>query len=131
VHELQWAWWESHELATLAEVERLLGNLEAAEQHSRDALALALDIGDRMGSVFAAAELASTAAARGDAEAAARLWGAIESEEAEGSIGQWLEHRATYERLVFSAAGPKCDQARAEGRLLSLAEAAGVEPAQT
>jgi predicted ATPase/class 3 adenylate cyclase len=129
-HELGWAWWESHELACLAEIERLHGNLETAEQHSRDALALALGIGDRMRSVFAAAELASTAAARGDAEAAAQLWGAIESEEAEGSIGQWPEYRAEYERLVLSGAGPEFEQARAEGRLLSLGKAAGLEPAQ-
>ena len=130
--EVGWAWWESHELASLAEVDRLRGDLEAAERHARDALALALGISDRMVSVFAAAELASTAAAAGDAEAAARLWGAIESEEAAGPIGQWLSYRAEYERLVWSAAGrPEFEQARAEGRLLSLQEAGGLEPDQT
>ena len=107
------------------------GTSTPQREHGREALALALGISDRMTSVFAAAELASTAAAAGDAVTAARLWGAIESEEAAGPIGQWLGYRAEYERLVLTAAGPEFEQARAEGRLLSLREAGGLEPAQT
>ena len=76
---------------------------------------LALGISDRMVSVFTAAELASTAAAAGDAEAAGRLWGAIESEEATGPIGQWPGYRAEYERRRAAArpAGREFEQARA------------------
>jgi hypothetical protein len=74
-----------------------------------------------------AAELASTAAAAGDVEVAARLWGAIEREEAAAPIGQWPGYRAEYECLVFSAAGSTFEEARAEGRLLALGEAAGLD----
>ena len=36
-----------------------------------------------------------------------------------------------YEQLVFRAAGAVFDEAREEGKLLSLAEAAGIDEAQT
>jgi hypothetical protein len=129
VNGLGWRWWESHVLCSLADLERRRGNLEAAVEHGREALTIALDIGDRMISVFAAAELASAAAAVGDADAAGRLWGAIESEEASGPIGQWPGYRAQYEELRLPASGPEFERARDEGHLLSLAEAAGLVPA--
>lgn len=94
--------------------ERRLGLFSEAEGHARGALQLALELGDRMSSVFAAAELASAAAARGETALAGRVWGAIESEEAIAPIGQWP-----------SAGGPDFDRARQEGALLSLAEAKG------
>ena len=84
-----------------------------------------------MATVFSTAELASTAAAQGEAATAGRMWGAIESEEAFAPIGQWSRHREGYEQLVFRAAGAVFDEAREEGKLLSLAEAAGIDEAQT
>ncbi len=130
-HEFGWTWWESHELMNLSELERRRGRLQAAEDYARRSLALAIGIGDRMAAVFSTAELATTAASRGEAAAAGRLWGAIESEEASAPIGQWSRHREGYEQLVFRAAGAAFDAAREEGKLLSLAEAAGLGEGQT
>ena len=125
--EVDWPWWELNQLSNLADSERRLGLFAEAEGHARGALQLALELGDRMGSVFAAAELASAAAGRQDATLAGRLWGAIESEEAIAPIGQWPGERETYESLVRIAGGPDFDRARQEGTLLSLAEAAGLD----
>jgi hypothetical protein len=83
-------------------------------------------LGDRLGLVFAAAGLASAAAACGDAVLAGRVWGAIESEEERGPIGQWPGHRDAYMALIRVADGPEFERARQEGTLLTLAEAAGV-----
>ena len=55
--------------ASVATIERERGDLDAAEAHARTALELALGLGDGRHSVFAAAELAVLAAARGDASA--------------------------------------------------------------
>jgi tetratricopeptide (TPR) repeat protein len=126
VHSLGWPWWEALALSSLAELERQRGNLEAAARHARDALTIGLDISDRSASIFAAAELASTAAAAGAADVAGRLWGAIESDEASGSIGQWPKYRPQYVELLLPASGPEFERARDEGHLLSLAEAAAL-----
>lgn len=77
-----------------------------------------------MGAVFAAAELASVAAALGDAATAGRLWGAIEAEEEAAPVGQWPRCKADYETALQPTAGPRFERGRAEGRLLSLDEAA-------
>ena len=90
---------------------------------------LSLDLGDRRRLVFAGAELAILAAERGDAERAGRLWGAVESEVDAGPVGQWEDHHEELESLVLRADGPAFSEARAEGRLMSVAEAAGVAPA--
>lgn len=126
-----WQWWESHERGNVAELARLRGELELAEAAALRMLALALDLGDRMVAVFATAELASVAALRSDVVSAGRLWGAIEREESNGPIGQWPGERPGYEKTIVPAADTDFDRARREGSLLTLAEAAGVEPAQT
>jgi hypothetical protein len=112
------------ELIGTAEFQRRRGDHAAARGHAQEALALAVGLGDRLGSLFAAAELACAAAALGDVVTAGRLWGAIEREEASAPIGQWPEQRAEYQRLVLGVAGSAFEEARAEGRLLSLDEAA-------
>ncbi|MGL6279552.1 MAG: ATP-binding protein, partial [Gaiella sp.] len=129
--EVSWAWWEAHQLADAADLERLLGRLDAAGQHARRALELCLELGDRLGLVFAAAELATIAAAKRDAGRAGRLWGALESEAEAGRVGQWEQNRAEFEAAVLAVDGPEFSRARVEGRLLSIAEAAGLAPAQT
>lgn len=76
-----------------------------------------------MSAVFAAAELACAAVAQDNATLAGRLWGAIESEEANAPIGQWAKERESYESLILSTTGPQFEQARQQGTLLSLSEA--------
>jgi hypothetical protein len=52
------------------------------------------------------------------------MWGAIEVEELRGRIGQWEGENDEVVSLVFAGAGPEFEQGRAEGRQLSLPEAA-------
>jgi hypothetical protein len=73
--------------------------------------------------VNAHARLAWSAAARGDAERAGMLWGAIEAEEARRPLDVWRAMRPVYERAVASAAGLDFEPACAAGRLLTLDEA--------
>ena len=127
-HEIGWTWWESGQLHGAAELERELGKLDAAEGHALRSLELSLALGNRR-AVFAAAELAAIVAERGDAERAGRLWGAIESEQASSPVPQWENRREELEALVLGVGGPAFGRARTEGRLLSIAEAAGLETA--
>ena len=128
-HEIGWAWWESGQLRGAAELERTLGKLDAAEGHALRSLELSLALGNRRGALITAAELAVIAAKRGDAERAGRLWGAIECEQTSRPVRQWENRREEFEALVVGADGPKFASARAEGRLLSIAEAADAESA--
>ena len=63
------------------------------------------------------------------AERAGRLWGAIESEQTSRPVRQWENRREECGALVVGVDGPKFASARAEGRLLSIAEAADAESA--
>ncbi len=121
--EVDWPWWEIFQHMSLADCERQRGRFAKAQTHANSALQLALDIGDRMSAVFAAAELACAAVAQDNATLAGRLWGAIESEEANAPIGQWAKERESYASLILSTTGPQFEQARQQGTLLSLSEA--------
>jgi predicted ATPase/class 3 adenylate cyclase len=126
-HEIDWGWWESWQLAAAAEFERERGDLDAAEGHALRCLELSLSLGDRRRAVLTAAKLALIAAERGDAEQAGRLWGAIESEQTSRPVRQWENDREELEALVLGVDGPAFTRARTEGRLLSIAEAAGLD----
>ena len=126
-HEIDWGWWESGQLAAAAEFERERGDLDAAEGHALRCLELSLSLGDRRRAVLTAAKLAVIAAERGDAEQAGRLWGAIESEQTSRPVRQWENDREKLEALVLGVDGPAFARARTEGRLLSIAEAAGLD----
>ena len=64
------------------------GRTDEAERHARSALAVARDMGDRRHAVQALALLAALAAGRGEPERAGRLWGALETVEQAGALGQ-------------------------------------------
>ena len=125
VRELDWQWWECYMLSNLAAGSRRLNRLDTADRYAREAFPTAGELGDRMSSVFTAAEVASVAALRGDVAAAGRIWGAIEAEEELGPVGQWPAQRREYEAIVLAAASSELAESRAQGRLLSLAEAVG------
>ena len=115
------------QLAGAAEFERERGDLDAAEGHALRCLELSLSLGDRRRVVLTAAKLAVFAAERGNAEQAGRLWGAIESEQTSRPVRQWENDREKLEALVLRVDGPAFARARAEGRLLSIAGAAGLD----
>jgi predicted ATPase/class 3 adenylate cyclase len=130
VRELEWSWWESNMLQNLAWAERRLDELDAAAVHARQAFVLASGLGDRMGAVFAAAELAAVAALRKDPALTGRLWGAIETEVDAAPVGQWPAQRETYEAIVLGSDGDVFAAGCEKGRLLTLAEAVGVAAAE-
>jgi hypothetical protein len=78
--------------------------------------------------VFAGAELAVTAAARGDASRAGLLWGAVENETKAQDVGQWESGREALEALVLRVDGAEFSAARSEGAMLSIADAAAPRP---
>jgi predicted ATPase/class 3 adenylate cyclase len=125
-HEVDWTWWEAGQLHSAATLERERGNLDAAEGHALRSLELSVGLGDRRIIVFSAAELAIIASERGDSVQAGLLWGALEAEVSAGRVGQWERHAAELEALVLRADGPAFSAARAEGRLLSIPQAAGL-----
>jgi hypothetical protein len=127
---LGWTWWEAGEYANAASMERELGRFDDAEQHAARELELGLGLGDRRLMVFAGAELASIAAERGNATRAGLLWGAVESETRTRLVGQWESGRVEYEPIVLRADGAEFAAARAEGGLLSIAQAAGPCPSE-
>jgi len=126
-HEVGWAWWEAGQLGGAATLERERGNLDAAEGHALRSLELSLGLGDRRNILFSAAELAIIAAEGADSARAGLLWGAVETEVSAGRVGQWERHAAEREALVLRADGPVFSEARAEGRLLSIPQAVGLE----
>jgi predicted ATPase len=120
--EIGFRWWQVGSLAALCEWSLELGKSSEAEAYGRDALGLALEIGDRMHAVYLLALLARVSADDGRLERAGLLWGALESEEERGPVGQWEAERHVYAARVLAVAGPDFERGRAEGRRLSLEE---------
>jgi tetratricopeptide (TPR) repeat protein len=126
--EVAWTWWEAGQVLSVAGLERERGDLDAAEEYAVRALGLAVELRDRRLLVFSEAELAVIAAARGDAARAGRLWGAVEAEASLGRVGQWDRERGNLEALVLSVDGPEFALARSEGAMLTITQAADLDP---
>jgi non-specific serine/threonine protein kinase len=115
------------ESANLSMVKRQLGNLAAAEDLSRTALATFHRLGEALATAWSANGLAAVTAAKGDLERAATLLGFAEAAiEAAGS--EWpADERAQYEATLKLLDGaPRQDaiaRARVAGRALSTSEA--------
>jgi hypothetical protein len=119
----EFTWWQGVTLLELAELELERGRTENGEQRAREALAPLAKVGDRQNVLYALALLARVAAQDGREARAGRLWGAIEAEEARGPVGAWEGDRDQEAHAVLAAAGDAFDSARAEGRVLALADA--------
>jgi predicted ATPase len=122
-----WRFWAGMQLNGAATLELERGNLDAVQDHARAALDLDLQIDANRGALACAAKLALVAAERGQAERAGRLWGAIESEQESRPVPRWERIRAQCEDRVLRADGDTFARARADGRLLSIAQAAGLD----
>ena len=122
-----WRFWAGMQLNGAAALELERGNLDAVQDHALAALDLDLQIDANRGALACAAKLALIAAERGQAERAGRLWGAIESEQESRPVPKWERIRAQCEDRVLRADGETFARARAEGRLLSIARAAGLD----
>jgi predicted ATPase len=121
--EVGFVWWEVGGLYTLSEWSLALGRLDECESYGRRGLERAHSIRDRMHGIYLLALLARTAGERALFERAGVLWGAVESEEESGVIGQWEEEREDYAAPVLAHDGPEFARGRERGRRLSPDEA--------
>jgi len=88
------------ESANLSMVERKLGNYEAAESLSRDAVRIAVSRGDQMAIAWVLNGLAAVSGAKSQYERAATLLGAAEAQ-LERAGGEWPpDERAQYEETL-------------------------------
>jgi tetratricopeptide (TPR) repeat protein len=110
-------WWQVGMISMLCEWSFELERPDDVERFGREALDLAHRIGDRMGSVYLLALLARSAAEDGRLARAGLLWGAIESEEERGTVGQWEGERQAYAAHVLAHADDEFERGRAEGPL--------------
>jgi len=110
---------------SLGDLELDDGDLIAASRRYRESLSLELELGPGKRVVaYCLAGLSSVAAARGDAERAGRLWGAVEH--LEDKRGFKINHveRVRYERLIATVArSPTFDEAASVGRELTVEQA--------
>jgi predicted ATPase len=117
---LGFTWWQLNMLQAIAECALELGRTDKAVPRARASLALAREIGDRQGTVFALALLAWAATEQRDLARAGRLWGALEAEEVRGPVGQWEDERETFAGRVLGNDGAEFERGREAGRQLSL-----------
>ena len=98
-------WWVSGTLAELANLALNAGRTEQAERLARESLAMAQEMGDRGGRIFGVGIVARIAAERGTRDVAARLWAAVEGEDAGAPLGGWRRHRAAYQAVIGDRLG--------------------------
>jgi predicted ATPase/DNA-binding SARP family transcriptional activator len=85
-----WLWWQAQWLVRLAAIVCADGRCEEAEPRAREALSLALGMGNRHYVRYALAVLARAAAVRGDRERALALWATVQAaEEPPGRFGRF------------------------------------------
>jgi predicted ATPase len=121
--EINWDWWQKNALSLAGDYSLRLGRPDDALPRLRESLVIARTLHDRQWLAYGLTLLAWVAAAKGQAERAGTLWGAVEGEAERGRIGQWENERDEYAGYVFAAAGPEFERSRAEGRTMSLDEA--------
>ncbi|MFN2471131.1 MAG: adenylate/guanylate cyclase domain-containing protein [Gaiellaceae bacterium] len=117
--EVGFSWWQNVMLSGLAEIDLEADDYDAAEQSASEILRMARRMGERQQTVYCLALLACVASGRGQSGRAARLWGALEAEEAKGPVGAWEPERAKFRALV----GDLDHEALTEGRRLALEDA--------
>jgi predicted ATPase/class 3 adenylate cyclase len=120
------AWWTAGMLVELAAISLRAGRLDDAEARAKESLALAEDLRDRAGRVFALGVLACLAAERGQLEGAGRLWGAIDEEDTGAPLGGWRRQRAACEARLRHFVGPEFERGLTEGRQLTLDDAVSI-----
>jgi tetratricopeptide (TPR) repeat protein len=116
-------WWEMMTLLDLASLERARSRLADAEGRAIEALVVGREIRDTIGTTAAIANLARLARDRGEVERAGRLWGAVEAAGTRRPEIEWTDLRM-WEADVVAGGGRDFDEAREQGRRLSLDEAA-------
>jgi predicted ATPase/class 3 adenylate cyclase len=120
------AWWTAGMLVELAAISLRARRLDEAETYAKESLALAEDLRDRAGRVFALGILACIAAERGRLADAGRLWGAIEDEDTGAPLGGWRRQRPACEARLRHFLGPELERGLTKGRKLTLDDAVSI-----
>jgi predicted ATPase len=115
-------WMEANVILNAAELSHELGRTDAAEPLAERGLRLSVALVDRQLILYTFALLARFAVSRGDVSRAGRLWGAIETEESRGPVGQWEWHRDELVQMIV-VDDPRFESARISGQRLTLEEA--------
>ena len=119
-----WRWWRAGTLSTLGEVAIAEGRDVDAEAFVREALSLALELGDRVGPAWYLSQLALVLARRGQCEKAGRIWGSVEAANAFIPGGPWPRDFGRLERDLSTVIDEAFERGREAGRALSLEEVA-------
>jgi predicted ATPase/class 3 adenylate cyclase len=115
-------WLQAHMVLNAAELSHELGSNDVADQLAGQGLRLSVGLVDRQSLVYSLALLARLARSSGDLCRAGRLWGAIETEESRGPVGQWEWGRDELAEAIV-VDDPEFESARMTGRRLTLDEA--------
>jgi predicted ATPase len=105
-----------------SDIARELGQTQKAEERAREALRVAVSLGDRQGTVYAVATLAQVYAAAGRLERAGRLWGALAGESERAPVGAWERERDEVADTVVRD-DPAFERGQEAGRAMSFDEA--------
>jgi len=121
--ETGFTWWEKNVLLSQAELLCELTRAHDAGRSATQALEVADQIGDRIGTIDALVLLARVAAEQEDRELAGRLWGAIEAEVERSPVAGWQQKRERVAPSILTHPDAQFEGGWSAGRRLSLPEA--------
>lgn len=121
--EIGFSWWKVTSLSSIAELLVDLGRLDDAEKAAKESVEEAHAIDERQWRLYGLVLLARISAEKGRATRAGTLWGAVETEERRGPVGQWEGERDEHAAAVLVASGPDFEDGRARGRQLTIDQA--------
>jgi len=119
-----WRWWRAGTLSALAEVAIADERIDDARALLREAVDLALQLGDRVGLSWYLSQFALVLAHESRSKDAGRIWGAVEAAATFIPGGPWPRDMERLQREVLASADVAFETGRQPGRSLSLEEAA-------
>jgi predicted ATPase/class 3 adenylate cyclase len=123
-NKIRWRWWRAGTLGAVVDVHLAEGRGRDARRLSREAVGLALELGDRVGLSWYLSQHALALALDGETGEAGRLWGAVEAEAAFIPGGPWRRDAIRLQRELLALRDPEFERGRSEGQSLTLEEVA-------
>jgi predicted ATPase len=121
---IRWRWWRAGTLGAVAEVHLAEGRHSEARRLSREAVALAFEVGDRVGLSWYLSQYAFALALDGKTWKAGRIWGAVDAAAAFIPGGPWRRDAKRLRREVLELGDSDFERGCEEGRSLTLEEVA-------